>query len=145
MKKIDQQPNHHFVAEIVIDAPLARTWEVLTNVADWPKWDTELKKAELHGAFEDGSTGTMWPKTGPKLSFYLKDIIENESYTVITNMPVGNLEMRRFLHGADGKTIFIDDIRFNGLMKYIFGLLLGRQFKKALPAVMQTFKQLAEQ
>lgn len=59
-------------------------------------------------------------------------------------MPVGSLCIHRRLSRKDGVTYFTDDIKFEGSLKYLFGLLLGRGFQKVLPEVMSNFKHLAE-
>lgn len=39
---------------------------------------------------------------------------------------------------------FNNDIRFTGFMKYLFGWMLGGQFRKVLPGVMHQFIVLTE-
>jgi uncharacterized membrane protein len=45
-------------AEIVIQAPAEKVWSVLTAVNDWPKWQSDIKEAELFGPFESGAAFT---------------------------------------------------------------------------------------
>ena len=86
----------------------------------------------------------MQPKKGPKLKFYISEIIPNKSYTFNTIMPVGELVIKRSLVKENNEIQFTDDIKFTGFLKYIFGLMLGGEFRKVLPEVMLKFKNLAE-
>ena len=139
-----KQSNHHFSFTISINNSIEKIWEELTNVKDWYKWDTEILNAKLEGDFIVGAKGTMQPKKGPKLKFYISEIIPNKSYTFNTIMPVGELVIKRSLVKENNEIHFTDDIKFTGFLKYIFGLMLGGQFRKVLPEVMLKFKNLAE-
>ena len=139
-----KQSNYHFSFSVTVDNSLEKVWEVLTDVQSWHKWDTEIIEAKLDGNFVLGAKGTMKPKTGPKLKFYISEIEPYKSYTFNTNMPVGELVIKRTLNFVNNEIEFKDDIQFTGFLKYFFGLILGKQFRKVLPDVMQNFKILAE-
>lgn len=118
---------------------------MLTDVENWKNWDTELRQATIFGDFALNTKGELVPKKGPKLQFRISEHIPSESYTFITKMPVGSLMIRRTLNERKGAIEFTDDIQFTGFLKTLFGLFLGRGFKKVLPEVMYNFKRLAEQ
>ena len=138
------QSNNHFSFTISVNNTREKVWEVLTDVQGWHKWDTEIIEAKLEQDFVLGAKGTMIPKTGPKLKFYISEIEPNKSYTFNTIMPVGELVIKRTLNTVKNETEFTDDIQFTGFLKFFFGLMLGGQFRKVLPEVMQKFKKIAE-
>ena len=139
-----KQSNYHFSFTISVNNTIEKVWEVLTDVENWHKWDTEIIEAKLDGDFVLGAKGTMIPKKGPKLKFYISEIETSKSYTINTIMPVGELVIKRTLNAVKNEIEFTDDIQFTGFLKFIFGLMLGGQFRKVLPDVMLTFKKLAE-
>ena len=139
-----KQSNHHFSFTIPINATKENVWQTLIDVQNWHQWDTEILEANLESTFAEGAKGTMKPKTGPKLKFYISEIIPNQSYTFNTIMPVGELVIKRSLTTINNKIHFTDDIEFTGFLKYIFGFMLGGQFRKVLPEVMLKFKKIAE-
>ncbi len=139
-----KQSNHHFSFTIAVNATQDKAWQTLIDVKNWPLWDTELIDANLEGAFKENAKGTMKPKKGPKLKFYISDYVPNQSYSINVIMPVGQMEIKRSLSVANNEVHFTDDIAFKGFLKQIFGLILGRQFKKVLPEVMHNFKNIAE-
>lgn len=138
------QSNHHFSFTISVNTTKANAWHTLIDVQNWHQWDTELLEANLEGIFKTGAKGTMKPKTGPKLKFYISELIPNHSYTINTIMPVGELVIKRSLIETNNEVHFTDDIAFTGFLKYIFGFMLGGQFRKVLPEVMNNFKRIAE-
>lgn len=139
-----KETNHHFSFTIGIENKQDKVWQILTDVPNWKHWDTELKEASLEGAFCLGAKGVLTPLKGPQLKFYISELVENQSYTFKTNMPLGWLEIKRTLKTENNVTYFTDDIAFTGLLKNFFGILLGRKFRKVLPEVMDNFKKLAE-
>jgi len=140
-----KQSNHHFSYRIDIAATKEKVWQVLTNVSIWHVWDTELKKATLKGDFELNAQGELIPKKGPKLKFFISEFSQKKTYTFKTKMPLGYLVITRNIKEENGMVSFTDDIQFTGFFKYVFGIILGRQFKKVLPKVMLQFKHLVEQ
>ena len=139
-----KQSNHHFSFTIAINSTTAKVWETLIDVQNWHQWDTEILAANLDGVFAEGANGTMKPKTGPKLKFYISELTPNKSYTFNTIMPVGELIIKRSLTEIDNEIHFTDDIAFTSFLKHVFGFMLGGQFRKILPEVMNNFKRIAE-
>lgn len=139
-----KQSNHHFQYSILINNSQQKVWNYLIDVTKWKEWDTELIDSKLSDKFSLGAEGILTPKKGPKLNFYISELIKNKSYTFVTKMPVGTLEIKRSLEQIDSHIKFTDDIKFTGLLKRLFGLMLGSGFKAVLPEVMQNFKELAE-
>jgi hypothetical protein len=139
-----KQSNTHFSFTVSINNSLEKVWESLIDVPTWHLWDTELIEAKLEGDFKIGTKGTMIPKKGPKLKFFISEMTLKKSYTINTIMPVGELVIKRNLKIVDNKIEFTDDIEFTGFLKSIFGIILGGQFRKVLPEVLDKFKIIAE-
>jgi hypothetical protein len=139
-----KQSNTHFSFTVSVNNSLEKVWESLIDVPTWHLWDTELIEAKLEGDFKIGTKGTMIPKKGPKLKFYISEMTLKKSYTINTIMPVGELVIKRNLNNVEGKIEFTDDIEFTGFLKSIFGLMLGGQFREVLPEVLDKFKIIAE-
>ncbi len=141
----NKQTNYHFQYSILVNNTQEKVWSFLTNVDRWKEWDTELKSSTLLENFDLGAKGILTPKKGPKLKFHISKITPNKSYTFVTKMPVGTLEIKRTLRNIENQIEFTDDIKFTGFLKRLFGLTLGGGFKSVLPDVMQNFKELVEQ
>jgi len=141
----EKQSNYHFSYTIGINTTQEKAWNLLTNVSDWKRWDTELIDAYIFNDFKLGTKGALVPKTGPKLKFEIIEYSEGTFYTFKTKMPIGYLEIKRVLEYKEGHTFFTDDIRFTGFLKRFFGAMLGRGFKSVLPEVMNNFKNILEE
>lgn len=139
-----KQSNHHFSFTVPVNTTATKVWQTLIDVQTWHEWDTEIIEASLEGNFAVNTKGTLTPKSGPKLKFYISEITPFQSYTFNTIMPVGELVIKRSLRVEHEIVYFTDDIAFTGFLKKVFGLMLGGQFRKVLPEVMNKFKTIAE-
>ncbi len=139
-----KQSNHHFSFTVPVNTSATKVWQTLIDVQTWHEWDTEIIEASLEGDFAVNAKGTMKPKSGPKLKFYISEITPLQSYTFNTIMPVGELVIKRSLKIENEIVYFTDDIAFTGFLKKVFGLMLWGQFRKVLPEVMNKFKAIAE-
>lgn len=144
MKAEIKQSNHHFFAVVKVNKPIDQVWSALTDSGSWHKWDTELKSAKIEGEMKEGAQGTLKPKTGPELSFKIKNFRPLDSYDLFVKMPVGSMVISRSLQEKDGSVEFRDEIKLVGPLRKMFGLFLGRSFRKVLPEVMKNFKNLVE-
>jgi Polyketide cyclase / dehydrase and lipid transport len=122
----------------------AQIWEIWTDVAHWSEWDTELTDAYLVGLFELGATGKLTPKTGRASTFRISQFNPNESYTLTIELPFCYLNVHRYLDCQPNATYFTHEVSFDGLLAWVFGLLLGRKFRAVLPSVMENIKRIAE-
>lgn len=139
-----QESNTHFSHTVETTASPAAIWRIWTDVPNWKSWDDGLKSAELNGPFAPGTAGTLIPDKGPRLKFLLTEVVDGQSYTFKTNLPLGALYVKRYLDVRDGKTVFTHEVWFTGLTKGMFGRALGRNYRRILPDVMTKIKTLAE-
>ena len=126
-------------------APPERIWAAWTDVECWPEWDTELDSASLDGSFALGAKGRVKPKRGSAARFSISELIPGESYTLTTRLPLCGLKVRRRLTRKDGgATYFTHEVSFVGPLASVFGNLLGRRYREALPVVMENLQKIAE-
>lgn len=140
-----QQSNTRFSHTVETSASPEAIWRVWTDVPNWKAWDDGLKDAQLNGPFAAGAKGALIPDRGPKSTFRLTEVIPNQSYTFRTKLPLGALNVKRFLTTQNGKTAFTHEVWLTGVSKGIFGRALGRNYRKMLPDVMSKINRIAEQ
>lgn len=123
-----------------------RIWAIWTDVPRWPGWDTELVSASIpDGRFALGVTGTVRPRTGPASTFSVSELEPGTSYAFMTRLPLCRLVVRRQLMAEPaGGTRFTHQVTFAGPLSGLFGVLLGRRFRSALPGVMDNIRVIAE-
>lgn len=119
-------------------------WAVWTDVKHWSDWDTELVDSRLENSFSLGAIGKLTPKKGQIATFKISQLNPGQSYTFTVGLPLCRLNVHRYLQAQVDGTYFTHEVSFQGLLGWLFGLLLGRQFKAVLPSIMENLKQIAE-
>jgi Polyketide cyclase / dehydrase and lipid transport len=125
-------------------APPEQIWAIWTDVKNWSAWDTELVDSRLESSFTLGAIGKLTPKKGRVAAFRVSQLNPGESYTFTVGLPLCRLNVHRYLQLQPDGTYFTHEVSFQGLLAWLFGLLLGRQFKAVLPSIMENVKQIAE-
>ena len=59
----------HVAHTLQTTAPAERIWQLWTDVAGWPRWDTALVAARLDGPFVCGARGRLQSKGSPESTF----------------------------------------------------------------------------
>lgn len=121
-----------------------KVWAIWIDVEHWSKWDNELVDSRLENSFELGAIGKLTPKKGRVSMFRISQFSQGKSYTLTVELPLCRLNVYRYLQSRSDYTEFTHEVSFQGLLAFVFGLLLGRKFQAALPKVMENVKQIAE-
>ncbi len=133
-----------FEFTLAIQTSRASFWKLWTDANTWANWDTPLQSAILEAPMQLGTRGSLITKTGQKSEFVISQFDNLKSYTMTTALPLGQLEIRRFLTEQNGQLEFTHRVRFLGLSAGLFAALLGKGFMQELPVVMQNLKVMAE-
>jgi hypothetical protein len=55
-------------------------WKLWTDVGDWPRWNADLERAELTGAFAPGSEITMFPREDDPIELIIAEADEPKRF-----------------------------------------------------------------
>jgi hypothetical protein len=108
-----------FYSSILIDAPPSRAWTILTDLPNWPKWNTTVDKVDGSAAL--GNTITVYAKANPGRAFPLKvsEFTPPKRMVWRGGMPLGLFTGTRtylLTQQQDGKLKFDMTEEFAGLM-----------------------------
>ncbi|KUN09349.1 Shy6-polyketide cyclase [Streptomyces yokosukanensis] len=73
----------------VIDAPLATVWELHTDIAAWPTWNTDVDQAETHGPLVPGNS-FRWRAHGLDITATVRELIPGRR--IVWGGPVHGIE-----------------------------------------------------
>ena len=77
--------------------------------------------------------------------FTISELIPRVSYSFTTRLPLCELKVRRRLTRKEGGgAYFTHEVSFVGPLSFVFGNLLGRRYREALPTVMENLLKIAE-
>jgi hypothetical protein len=133
-----------FCDEITVKSSPIRIFELYKDVSNWRRWDPEVKSSELEGNFEIGAYGRLKPRKGPDAEIKIVALEENRSFTVQSSLPLCVLTFEHELRPSGELTRVIHRVHFDGPLSFLFYKLLGRQFRKGIPAALRGLKRMAE-
>jgi Polyketide cyclase / dehydrase and lipid transport len=135
--------NQAFSYEVETAAPASQIWALWMDVSRWEEWDLGLSAAELNGPMALGTIGTIIDLGGRRSKFRISEMSEGQSYTFVTKLPFGYLNVKRLIVRTDPCT-FRHDVSFTGPGGWLLSHLLGPTFRKQLPPTMDKLAALAE-
>lgn len=138
------QSDRHFGDSLFIAAPPAQVWQVETDLARWPLWDTGLLRAEAATPLQQGVRGIMTDRDGRRSRFVVYAWEPGRGYTIRIALPLGAMYLRRSLQEVPGGTRIHHEVFFKGISAGLFARMVGRRFRSLIPETLQRLKALAE-
>ena len=103
------------------------------DMGTWPEWDDAVAWARLDGPFAVGSTGTLKPRGGPKVSFVIEVLEPGSEFTDVSSMPGASLRIRH-LTSRSGEVTRIDvEVSIEGPLTWLWRRLIGRGIARSTP------------
>ncbi len=112
---------------ILIHAPIEKVWSVLTNINNWPSWQSAVKEAKLKGTLAEG-TEFVWKAGG--LTFHSKIHTCNENHSFgWTGKTIGAQAIHnwKFETKENGVLVSVEES-----LQGLFPSLMKKQSKKSL-------------
>ena len=129
---------------IQIKAPAAQIFALYADVPRWNTWDPDTKSSSLSGPFAVGTKGRLAPTKGQPISIEITDLVLDRSFTVVGGIPGFSMRFDHELTAAEDGTQVVHRVSFSGLLRYIFGPLVGAQVRKGLPITLLSLKAKVE-
>ena len=119
-------------AEITSAAPAAAFFDRWADVATWPEWNLDTEWVRLDGPFEEGATGTLKPKGGPKVPFTVASLVPEREFVDVSRLFGARLTFAHHLTpGAGGCTVRVE-VSMTGPLARVWTLLLGKGLRTSL-------------
>lgn len=106
--------------QIVIHAPVEKVWSVLTDIADWPKWQPDISATQITGPLQAGTPFT-WASGGTHIKSRLA-LVQPCSQLAWTGTAFGAkaIHVWTLSRMADNQTMVKTDESMNGFLLTVF-------------------------
>lgn len=128
----------------VCSAPPAAVWALWSDVERWNVWDRDVVWSKIDGPFALGTKGSLKPAGGPRADFELTEVVSGVRFTDRTRLPLAAIDFVHEMDRVAGGTRITHRIVISRPLSPLFGLLLGRGFRKTLPQAVASLGRLAE-
>ncbi|NBF05697.1 hypothetical protein GV819_25715 [Pseudomonas sp. Fl5BN2] len=129
---------------IVIRANPQQVFGLYQDAAGWAGWDPEVTGASLPDGLNQGATGWLKPRTGPKASIQIVEVSEGRSFSVQSRLPLCRMLFGHSLAPNDQGTVATHWVEFSGPLSFVFRRLIGKSIQASLPNTMRGLKQASE-
>ncbi|GEM_PF-664163 len=139
--------NQDFSHTMTTSASAETIFSLWTSPETWKDWDKGLKSASLDGNFAPGVQGIIEPLSGPDSTFTVVEVIDNERAVFQTDLPFAKLTVSRSIEqGIDvqNNIAITHDIKFEGALGWMWGSMLGGDFRTMLIPTMKKLVDIAE-
>jgi len=130
-------------AQVLIQAPVDRIWELLIRVDEWPRWNKAVQSSELQGPFATGST-FVWRSEGFTVTSMLRDI-EVPKRLTWTGKAFGTNAVHRWeLEETPDGVVVRTSETFDGWLPALMPDTMQRKLDSTLPRWLTALKLAAE-
>ena len=129
--------------EALVRAPLDTVWSVLTNLAEWSRWNPDVEYVDMEGPLAAG-TAFRWKAAGAAISSELQEV-EPKRRIVWTGRILGirAIHAWTFEERADGTLVRTEE-SFDGLLARLFAKSLQRMLASSLAKGLEALKMECE-
>ena len=119
-------------------------WSRWESIETWSDWDNSVEYAYLNKSFQEGSTGLMKPKGGPKTKFRITKIIKNRIFITQSRLPFCIIDFIHEIVQGENSIEVIHRIEMKGVLSFLFSKIMGADMAKDLPSSVRALIKLAE-
>ena len=123
----------------------AAVWRVWSDVERWPRWNTDLERAELSGPFAVGSIITMYQRGGDAIELRIAEAREPEAF--VDEAAFGDVVIRTThrIEPLEGDPIrIVYRMEITGPEADALGPRIGPEITADFPQVLATLVERAE-
>jgi hypothetical protein len=125
--------------------PAASVWErAYADASAWPRWNAEIKRAELDGPLAHGARARVVFGTGLRLRFEVVEFEGGRLFTDESRLPGARMGHRHLVEPTgDAACRLTNTIYIDGPISWLWRRVLGPRAAKALPQGQEKVVELA--
>jgi len=129
--------------KIIINAPAVKVWSVLTEINNWPNWQSAVKKANLKTSLNEGA-GFIWNAGGVTLKSIIHTCEPFQSFAW-TGKTTGAFAIHnwRFESVKHGTIVFVEE-SLQGFFPSIFKKKLRKNLNEGMSKNLRELKEASE-
>lgn len=124
-------------------APAAVWREAYVDAGAWPRWNSEIRSAELDGPLALGASARIVFRTGLRLRFRVVEYEEGRLFTDEARLPGARMGHRHLIEPNGAGTRLVNTIYVEGALAALWRRILGPAAARALPEAQRAVADLA--
>jgi hypothetical protein len=122
----------------------ASVWEkAYADAAAWPKWNAEIKRAQLDGPLTEGATAKIVFNTGLRLRFGVVEFQNDRLFTDESRLPGARVGHRHLVEPTESGSRLTNTIYIEGPLAPLWRRIMGPAAARTLPGAQRAVVKLA--
>lgn len=131
-------------SELQTEATAASVWErAYADAGAWPRWNDEIRSAELDGPLTLGATARIVFRTGLRLRFRVVEFEQGRLFTDESRLPGARMGHRHLVVAEPAGSRLTNTIYIEGPLAWLWRGVMGPRAARALPAAQRAVAELA--
>lgn len=131
-------------ASVLIQASPQDVYRVWADVAAWPQWDPDTRRAWLDGPFIAGARGRLHPRKGFSVRMALVEAVPDQRFTVECPVLGSVMRFEHELAPASGAVRVTHRVSFRGWLARWLARTVGADVRRGLPVTLASLKTHVE-
>jgi uncharacterized protein YndB with AHSA1/START domain len=141
--EIDREAPATAAGEIQIAAPPEVVWDVIAGLANWPRWNSDVRSITVQGAVQPG-TEFRW-KSGSSSLVSVLQVVDPPAEIAWTGVTMGIHAVHVFrFQPKDGGTLARSEESFRGLIPSVLKSYSRRTLQRGIDSILAALKTEAE-
>jgi hypothetical protein len=131
-------------SELAAEVAPAAVWrDAYADAGAWPKWNSEIRSAELDRPLALGAGARIVFRTGLRLRFRVVEYEEGRLFTDEARLPGARMGHRHLVEPSGNGSRLVNTIYIEGALAPLWRRVLGPAAARALPDAQRAVAQLA--
>lgn len=123
----------------------ASVWQTAyADAGAWPKWNAEIKRAQLDGPLTQGAVAKIVFRTGLRLRFHVVEFEDGRLFTDECRLPGAHMGHRHLVEPAETGSRLTNTIYIDGPLAPLWRRIMGPAAARTLPDAQRAIVELTE-
>jgi hypothetical protein len=114
-------------------APPAAFFARWADVATWPAWNADTEWVRLDGPFEQGATGVLKPRGGPRTRFVVTSLVPGREFVDVSRLLGARLTFAHVVIAQEDGGCRVDvRVSIDGPLRALWSRIIGRGIAETL-------------
>lgn len=118
-------------ASAVPTAPASQFFALWADMGTWSEWNTDTEWARLDGPFQQGATGSLKPKGGPKVRFTVEKLTDDQ-FVDVSQLLGARLVFDHRIDVRDAGTAVSVQVSITGPLRLLWTAILGKGLRTSV-------------
>ncbi|MGL4305368.1 MAG: SRPBCC family protein [Mycobacteriaceae bacterium] len=117
---------------------------IWADMESWPTWNTDTEWVKLDGPCRQGAVGTLKPKGGPKVPFFVEKWVPGSAFVDVSKLFGARLTFDHQVRVVEEGTDITVTVTMSGPLRWLWKLILGPSLAASVQPDLENLVTVAE-